>query len=120
MNTSSRAKSKLVDQIEYISVRVCLAATRSFVAEMHPLACKIACGSCRTIIALSNVIAEWYALDDQGCCLHVGNRASREQVSIHDIPIDRVPHVRGERAPEAAHEVIHLNECRGRSWVQHF
>jgi hypothetical protein len=36
MNTSSRAKSKLVDQIEYISVRICRAATKSFVAEIHP------------------------------------------------------------------------------------
>jgi len=49
----------------------------------------------------------------------VGNRASREQVGIHDIPIDRVPHFRGKRAPEAAHEVIHLDERRSRPWVQH-
>ena len=119
MNTSNRAKSKLVDQIEYIKVRVCLAATRSFVAEMHPVACRAAWGSCRTIIALSNVIAEWYALDNQGHRLHVGNRASSEQVDIHEVPIDRVPHVRGERAPEVAHQTIHLNERRGRPWVQH-
>jgi hypothetical protein len=52
MNTSSRAKSKLVDQTEYISVRICLAAINKFVAEMHPLACNAAWGSCRTIIAL--------------------------------------------------------------------
>jgi hypothetical protein len=58
MNTSSRARSKLVDQIEYINVRTCLAATRRFVAEVHPVACKTAWGSCRTIMALSNVISE--------------------------------------------------------------
>ena len=49
----------------------------------------------------------------------MGNCASREQVDIHDVPIDRVPHVRGERAPEAAHKVFHLDERRGRPWVQH-
>lgn len=54
MNTSSRAKSKLVDQIEYINVRICLAAIKRFVAEMHPVACKTAWGSCRTMIALPN------------------------------------------------------------------
>lgn len=59
MNTSSRAKSKLVDQIEYINVSVCLAATRRFVAEMHPEACRTAWGSCRTIMALSNVSSEY-------------------------------------------------------------
>lgn len=52
MNTSSRAKSKLVDQIEYISVRTCLAAINRFVAEMHPVACRTAWGSCKTIMAL--------------------------------------------------------------------
>lgn len=52
MNMSSRAKSKLVDQIEYISVRICLAAIKRFVAETHPVACKTAWGSCRTIMAL--------------------------------------------------------------------
>jgi len=62
MNTSSRAKSKLVDQIEYINVRTCLAATRRRVAEMHPTARKTAWGSCRTIVALSNAISEQRAL----------------------------------------------------------
>ena len=86
---------------------------------MHPVACKTAWGSCRTIIALSNVIPQGRALDSKEGYLHVGNRASREQVNVHNIPIDRVPHVGGERAPEAAHEVIDLNERRSRPWVQH-
>lgn len=51
-------------------------------------------------------------LDNKGSCLHVGNRAGREQMYIHNIPINRVPHVRGERTPETAHEAIHLDECR--------
>ena len=47
------------------------------------------------------------------------NRASREQVDVHNVPIDRVPHVRGEGAPEVTHEIIHLNERGCGSWVQH-
>ena len=49
----------------------------------------------------------------------MGNRASRKQVDIHNIPINRVPHIRGERALEIAHEAVHLDERRSRPWVQH-
>ena len=64
MNTSSRAKSKLVDQIEYISVRICRAAIKSFVAEISPVARRTACGSCRTIIALKIVTSEEWEIND--------------------------------------------------------
>lgn len=49
----------------------------------------------------------------------MGDRTSGEQVDIHNVPVYRVPQFRGERAPEAANEVIHLYERRSRPWVHH-
>ena len=52
--------------------------------------------------------------------LHIGDRASCEQVYIHNIPIDGVPQVRRERVPKFGHKIIQLAERNTGSRVHHF